>query len=667
LKADESDLIAAQEDQELNSGSRWFRWEPHVHAPGTVLNDQFRGADSWQRYLKALETATPAIRAMGITDYYGTGTYERVCEAKRQGRLPHCDLIFPNIEMRLGIGTIKRKWVNLHLLVSPEAPDHLAELKRFLARLTFSAHNDSFCCSRDDLVRLGQRFDPNLADPMAALERGSEQFKVSFDQLKQIYEASAWAKKNILIAVPGSETDGTSGIRDAADTTLRQEVEKFAHVIFASSPAQREFWLGQRSASEDVLRERYGGLKPCMHGSDAHEQRTVGAPEGDRYSWIKGAPEFDTLRQACIDPGGRAFVGVEPPVTTTPSQVIAAVEVTGAPWAKTPALALNPGLVAIIGARGSGKTALADVIARGCDAISEWPNPASFLTRAQELLRGASVSLRWQAGDESKRSLDNSDESNSAEYPRARYLSQQFVEELCSAQGMTDALVREIERVIFEAHPLSDRDGAVDFGELLDMRTTRFREARAREEDALANLSERIGTELEKEKLIAGLKAQIDEKAKLVAGYTKDRSKLVAKGSEARIQRLTALTAASEKVRGYLRYFAGREQSLLSLKDEVNNFRSHQAPEALRRLQERQKASDLDAEQWRQFLLDYKGDVETSLTTYLANARKGAKDWKGIPPNSSADPNVALIADSAELDGLPLTLLEAEIARLKSS
>ncbi len=50
--------------------------------------------------------------------------------------------------------------------------------------------------------------------------------------------------------------------------------------------------------------------------------------------------------------------------------------------------------------------------------------------------------------------------------PRARYLSQKFVEELCSATGMTDELLREIERVIFEAHCLADRDGTVDFEEL---------------------------------------------------------------------------------------------------------------------------------------------------------------------------------------------------------
>ncbi|HEY1945947.1 MAG TPA: hypothetical protein VGG97_03005, partial [Bryobacteraceae bacterium] len=91
----------------LNSGSRWHRWEPHIHAPGTVLNDQFKGADSWEKYLQALEQATPLICAIGVTDYYSTESYERVCESKRQGLLPACELIFPNIEMRLGIGTVK--------------------------------------------------------------------------------------------------------------------------------------------------------------------------------------------------------------------------------------------------------------------------------------------------------------------------------------------------------------------------------------------------------------------------------------------------------------------------------------------------------------------------------------------------------------------------------
>ena len=78
--------------------------------------------------------------------------------------------------------------------------------------------------------------------------------------------------------------------------------------------------------SEEALRERYNGCKPCLHGSDAHDQDTVGKPFGDRFSWIKGGLEFDALRQACIDPAGRAFVGTQPPFRATPARVIARPE-----------------------------------------------------------------------------------------------------------------------------------------------------------------------------------------------------------------------------------------------------------------------------------------------------------------------------------------------------
>lgn len=80
------------------SGSRWHRWEPHIHTPGTVLNDQYKGPERWDTYVQQLERATPPIRALGITDYYSTECYERVLALKRAGKLQSCDLIFPNIE-----------------------------------------------------------------------------------------------------------------------------------------------------------------------------------------------------------------------------------------------------------------------------------------------------------------------------------------------------------------------------------------------------------------------------------------------------------------------------------------------------------------------------------------------------------------------------------------
>jgi hypothetical protein len=657
--------MTSEQTSESSSGSHWYRWEPHIHAPGTVLNDQFGGAGAFEKYLSSIEEATPAIHALAVTDYYMTDTYERVTKAKASGRLAGCRLIFPNIEMRLAVGTVKGKWVNIHLLVSPDTSDHLTELQRFLSRLTFKAHEDTYSCTRDDLIRLGQRANPQLTEEIAALRHGAGQFKVSFDELRRVYSDSGWAQANILIAVAGSETDGSSGVRDAADATLRQEVEKFAHIIFASSIAQREYWLGQKGVSEEEMKIRYGGLKPCMHGSDAHDQSTVALPDGNRYSWIKGDPAFDTLKQACIDPARRAFVGENPPASATPSQVISSIRLQGAPWAVTPLVRLNPGLVAIIGARGSGKTALADVIAQSCDANSDRLSPTSFLSRARDLLGSATVTAIWQKGEEIERSLDGSDDGSASDYPRARYLSQKFVEDLCSSTGMTDELLHEIERVIFESHPLSDRDGLISFEEFRELRTRRFRDARIREEEALADISERIGTDIEKRKQIAVINKHITDKKRVIEGYVNDRAKLVSKGSQERVARLAALSAAAEKVRGYLRFFAAQEQSLLSMTDEVKNVRGHQAPEALRKMAERYKASNLSSEEWNPFLLDYKGDVDTSLNDHLKASRTAATSWKGLQPAPFGDPNKPFVADNAKLEETPLALLEAEIARIE--
>ena len=340
----------------ISRGSEWHRWEPHIHAPSTILNNQFGGADPWGAYLTTLENVTPNIEAIAVTDYYVTDTYEEFLKHKATGRLPGVLLLFPNIELRLDVAA-KSGFVNIHLVVSPEDPDHLSEVKRILKRLQFHAFNDRFDCTREELIKLGKRADSAITDDGAALQHGATQFKANFDQLRKVIDESDWAKRNILIAVAGGTRDGTSGVRQAADATVRQEIEKFAHIIFSSNPAQREFWIGQRGVTIEELRARYDGCKPCLHGSDSHDQESVGQPVDNRFSWIKGDLVFDALRQACIDPEGRAFVGERPPRSPMPSQVISHVKLDNADWAATPEIPLNPGLVAIIGARGSGKTA----------------------------------------------------------------------------------------------------------------------------------------------------------------------------------------------------------------------------------------------------------------------------------------------------------------------
>lgn len=649
-----------------NRGSEWHRWQPDIHAPGTLFNNQFKGPNAWGDYLTSLEQATPVIRAIAVTDYYCTDTYQNVLqEMKENGRLPEVALVFPNVELRLDVATVKERWTNIHLLVCPDDPKHVSEVERFLSRLRFEASGDNFASTREDLAKLGRKAKPELTDERAAFRHGASQFKVNFGKLREEYGRSDWARENILIAVAGTETDGTSGIRDANDATLRQEIEKFAHVIFPSSPAQRDFWLGRKNGvGEDVLRERYDGCKPCLHGSDAHDQATVAKLNGDRYSWIKGALESDALRQAFINPAGRAYVGPHPPFRATPARVIAEVQLTGAEWAQTPKLALNPGLVAIIGARGSGKTALADAIAAGCDATDGRLSNASFIVRAREHLDGVGVRLNWETGDPSVRPLLD-DSFDPSLYPRARYLSQKFVEELCSADGLKDELLSEIERVIFEAHSTLERDGATDFGELLELRTTVLRDNRDRDEGAIETLSDQIGLEREKQSQIIGLKSQITQKEALIAGYIKSRDKLVTAGSAERVARLNALTEAADYVRRQIRLWSQESQALRSLQNDVSDFRTNRAPMALRTTKQNFVGAHLDDKAWEVFRQTYAGNVDGTLTERLAKAEKATAGWRGKELPRKATDQEPYVADDAELKQLSLGQLEAEIGRIQ--
>ncbi|WP_438810766.1 TrlF family AAA-like ATPase [Sphingobium chlorophenolicum] len=272
--------------------------------------------------------------------------------------------------------------------------------------------------------------------------------------------------------------------------------------------------------------------------------------------------------------------------------------------------------------------------------------------------------VSWSAGEPSVRSLDGSDANGPFAYERVRYLSQQFVEELCSSNGLTDGLLREIERVIFDAHPDHDRDGALDFEELLEHRATRHRLAREREAEAVAQISDCISTELEKEKMAATYESQAAQKKKLVDAYTADRAKLVSAGSEKRAERHTELAGAANTLRATLRRFTARRQTFLALQDEVKDQRRNRAPESLRQAQARHTNAGMSDEQWSEFLFDYTGPVDDDLAGYMRWIDGKIAELKGTAPEPG-DPNKPYFPDDTDLTKLSQAMLDAEMARLE--
>jgi hypothetical protein len=659
-------------DSENPRGAVWHRWDPHIHAPGTILSDQYKGADPWEEFLSRIEQSNPLIKALGITDYYSIALYEQVIEKKRGGRLSSVGLIFPNIEMRFGIETAKGSAINFHLLFSPEDSDHVARIKRFLWELHFQFQGESYRCAADDLIRLGKAYDPSIKDERKALEAGSIQFKANFDELRTAWKDSAWVQQNTLVAVAGRSADGTAGLQeDGSFTALRREIETFAHIIFSAQPQQREFWLGKGTVTAEELSIKWGGRKPCLHGSDAHKNDKVGKPDLDRFCWIKGDLTFESLCQACIEPEGRAFVGSEPRRGALPSQTIERVEVSNAPWLTTSAVPLNPGLVAIIGARGSGKTALADLIAAGGYALSPHLNTSSFIRRAADHLADSESALTWESGETTAIPLRDVAVDELIDSPRVQYLSQQFVEQLCSAEGLEDELLTEIERVIFQSHPVEDRMGASSFRELLDIRSARARSARERQEQALRLASESLTAERVRKASLAVLMKQREEKSKLIEKDKNDRKALTSKGTKERVQRLEEISSAVDDSRRRVEEIKARHRALLLLQDAVKDIRANSAPTHLKGLRKTYAEAALTEAQWKSFQLVFAGDVDIILTAEIKAAADRTKMLSGptkgeIEPDITAPPSTApYIQQTADLSNQTLSLLEKELTRLR--
>jgi len=652
-------------------GSLWHRWDPHIHAPGTVLNDQFRGADPWDEYLSLIERSDPPIRALGVTDYFSLATYMSVLEKRKEGRLSGVELVFPNVEMRYGIGTERGAAINVHLLVSPDDKDHVAKIQRFLRDLTFRFGGEEFRCDRDDLVRLGRLHKGKELDEAAALVEGTNQFKVGHAELRTAWDKSEWFRDNALIAVAAGSGDGTSGLAaDASLAALRKEIERFAHIIFSGQPKQREFWLGQGKASLKELRDEWNGPKPCLHGSDAHSHEQVGAPARERLTWIKGDLVFESLRQACLEPEFRVFVGELPPQGALPSQVVADVAVTSAAWLTTPSIPLNSGLVGVIGARGSGKTALADFIASGSFAMFGHLSERSFVRRAQEHLVGSRVEINWADGGQTSADLGSAGSDETIEWPRIQYLSQQFVDRLCSSEGVSDALLTEIERVVYDAHAPEDRMGTTTFDEFLDLRTARGRAQRDRNEELLAEIVEGLSVQREKRASLPSLQKQRGERATAIVKDKSDRSLLLSKANQEHAKQLEIIVAASEQVRGRVEQASRRRAALLSLKDEVVSAKAN-ATNRLRQLQQRYVDASLTPEQWSAFELNYNADPEVVLKAALAEAETMIRKLTGPTPDEvSGDDkgppsSKSLLPRGANPNDQTLTLLEKEASRLR--
>ena len=285
-------------------GSIWRRWDPHLHAPGTLLNDQFGGG--WETYLSRIEKSDPKIEALGVTDYFCIDTYKEVRKQKASGRLPQVQLLFPNVELRIDIKTAEARAINIHLLFSPADPNHEAEIERILAQLKFEYREREYLLHAFRPCRPRQGPRPQADRRARRAENRGEPVQDLAARPQGAFQTSDGCERTASSPSPASRAMAPP----ASKTTMRLPRcgRSWNASLTSCSAAGRRTassgWL-KTGRQQAVHRRSLPALKPCLHGSDAHCDDETGAPDLERYCWLKGDLTFETLRQAVIEPGDR--------------------------------------------------------------------------------------------------------------------------------------------------------------------------------------------------------------------------------------------------------------------------------------------------------------------------------------------------------------------------
>jgi ABC-type lipoprotein export system ATPase subunit/uncharacterized small protein (DUF1192 family) len=515
-------------------GSEWRKWDLHFHAPGTKQNDQFKttgGGDVWDEYCRRLHNSD--VHAFGIADYFSADSYFAARDKYKERYPDSTKVFFPNIELRTNdVVNKEQEEVNIHLLFNPFRLDHDDKIRSFLASLKTNKTE-----SGDREVRateLKHENDYAAATTTRAFIRAA---------LEDTYGKGADLLDCVLI-VTAANNDGIRTERGKRRKLLiTDELDKFSDAFFGNAGNVKYFLRTDRAEDNGEHTEP----KPVLSGCDAHSFADLDEKLGQVVSdvtdgivheptWIKSDLNFEGLKQIIFEPGNRVFIGPEPDierrVRENKTRYIESLHIDcvegyrqdqhGA-WFCDEKIVLGKELVAIIGNKGSGKSAVTDIIgllgnshnqtSRGL-AGAKSEELFSFLNKEKFLKGGCAKHfqgvLNWYEGEPDRKSLDAQVATHLPE--KVEYLPQKYLERIC-ANIADDEFRATLNEVIFRYVKPQDQYGKNNLDDLIQYRTQQAQEDMVQKKQELHQANANV-VAVEK-KLTEDYRKELQEKIRL--------------------------------------------------------------------------------------------------------------------------------------------------------
>lgn len=421
-------------------GSEWRKWDLHVHTPASY---------DWDTKCKItvediVEAAVDeGLLAIAITDHHSVASVQAAVDhGKKKGLF-----VIPGVELRTDKGNDK---IHIIALFSPDtAPKTIHE--KLLCPLGFSEED--------------------------VKSSGDEQVYCDFKKACELIHELG----GLVFLHAGGKANGIEQLSSDMKKLLKTDLARMVDIFEVNSVRRAKEY---HDIVFPIIKQEF----PCLITSDSTDRTKLTYKGGHSieaigkaYSWIKADTTFSGLRQILAEPVGRVHLGGTPPkltdIATYPSRYIDSIKVSpsssaNGPWFNNQ-IAISPELTAVIGKKGSGKSAFVDIVAlSGKSSID--PDHYSFLhknkfRKDRTTARKYTAQLEWQDGEMITANLD--EEVNRASEPeRVKYLPQKFVEEICNDYGVSSLFQDEIDKVIFSYVPEEKRLGTTALRDLVQKR-----------------------------------------------------------------------------------------------------------------------------------------------------------------------------------------------------